>query len=333
LQRVFPGHFFLVSCMNKNKMKETFQPYYKDRDIPSILTSIRKGNNEVAHPPFLKRPFGIHRTFFTEAGFERDYLRYMRLPMPLSRALHTTFPDTIQIFYKRRGVGTSFMGRLSPGDKINVIGPLGSPIDINKLLTHYDSFLLIGGGTGMAPLIFLVQAFRYYNMKVTAFIGIDSFKNLKHRDPHARSYTESTESVYIYVDDLKEVGLDKEEIYVSIEEGDTDEVAKLSGIPTSNVFKGFVSKQFELYISGAPTAERSCVIACGPKAMLEAIYKTTKERRINLKVFLERPMACGVGVCLSCVLEMRDPTGNRTYKKVCTDGPIFDANEVIWNSD
>ena len=75
-------------------------------------------------------------------------------------------------------------------------------------------------------------------------------------------------------------------------------------------------------------AEMIC--ACGPMPMLRNIANIAKENNIPCQVSLEQRMACGVGACLGCAVAVFDENGQQTYKHVCKDGPVFNAEEVVF---
>lgn len=80
---------------------------------------------------------------------------------------------------------------------------------------------------------------------------------------------------------------------------------------------------------GAAAFDR--VLACGPKPMLKAVARVCGELGVPLQVSLEERMACGVGACLGCACKTAMPDGGTHYRHVCKDGPVFDAEEVVWD--
>jgi dihydroorotate dehydrogenase electron transfer subunit len=81
---------------------------------------------------------------------------------------------------------------------------------------------------------------------------------------------------------------------------------------------------------------RDCrVVCCGPEPMMEAVAKVTAQRKVACEVSLETPMACGIGICFSCVAKVRDAkasggSGGWDYKRTCVEGPVFDAERIEW---
>ena len=78
-------------------------------------------------------------------------------------------------------------------------------------------------------------------------------------------------------------------------------------------------------------ASTSCRIACcGPEPMMEAVAKIALARGVACEVSLETPMACGIGICFSCVVKTNQPDGDWDYKRTCVDGPVFPAEKIVW---
>ena len=305
-------------------------PQRRDKAIsPMKWDDLRHASNIIKPASYLKRPFGIHRAFYPY--FEKDYLNKLSLPQALATVLHTVFPNKFEIFYKVQpnGIGTNELTKLKKaegkkrGSKLQIIGPLGRGIDIKEIRTHgFEEIHVIGGGVGMAPLIFIVQALRYYSYPVKAFIGTQNIGMLKYPDSLSQSFEEKDATIYI--NDLFDLGIDKSDIRVS-----TLTVDKIDHmIPTRNQYQGLVTDQYRQFLKAARSQKKILAFACGPMGMMKALVQTAEEFDIQLKVLMEKRMACGIGVCLSCVCETK--TGEGNYSRVCTDGPIFNASEIIW---
>jgi dihydroorotate dehydrogenase electron transfer subunit len=89
---------------------------------------------------------------------------------------------------------------------------------------------------------------------------------------------------------------------------------------------GFVTDLVRPVVSDSPLASR--IVCCGPEPMMEATAKLAAELHVPCQVSLETPMACGIGVCFSCVARIRDAEGNWDYRRTCVEGPVFDAKDV-----
>ncbi|MBM4058106.1 MAG: dihydroorotate dehydrogenase electron transfer subunit, partial [Planctomycetes bacterium] len=77
-------------------------------------------------------------------------------------------------------------------------------------------------------------------------------------------------------------------------------------------------------------SDRMQVATCGPEAMMAAVARWTAERSIACDVSLETPMACGIGICFTCVAPIRGADGGWDYRRTCVEGPVFDAASVVW---
>jgi len=136
------------------------------------------------------------------------------------------------------------------------------------------------------------------------------------------------------------------------------------GIPKENLFHGLVPEQYRQYLERNPphldplpraTGERRIpsplpskgegqgegsaghgrVVAftCGPNRMMELVAEIAQQAGVRLLVLLEKRMACGIGVCFSCVQKVRRPNGTEDYARICTEGPLFDAKDILWKND
>ena len=72
------------------------------------------------------------------------------------------------------------------------------------------------------------------------------------------------------------------------------------------------------------------IVCCGPEPMMAAVAEIACAANVPCQVSLETPMACGIGICFTCVAKVRDAEGNWDYKRTCVDGPVFDAAEIEW---
>jgi dihydroorotate dehydrogenase electron transfer subunit len=76
--------------------------------------------------------------------------------------------------------------------------------------------------------------------------------------------------------------------------------------------------------------DRCRIVTCGPEIMMEKVAEVAAARGIACEASLETPMACGIGICFSCVAKIRQPDGGWDYKRTCVEGPIFDAAQIVW---
>ena len=243
---IIPGQFIMMAT----------SPQKQDIVAAPMRWDNLKSSFKIEPTSYLKRPFGIHRAFYP--NFEATYLQKLSLPPALAAVLHTVFPNKFEIFYKvlTNGVGTRELTRLKKGDKIQVLGPLGNGLSMRDIRDEgFEEIHVIGGGVGMAPLIFMVQALRYYSYKVKAFIGTEKIGMLKYQhnsDGLSETFSEELQDATLYIDDLKDIGINQADIYVS--SATTENVERI--IPEKNFYQGFVSDQYKGYLKLTPPKKR-----------------------------------------------------------------------------
>jgi dihydroorotate dehydrogenase electron transfer subunit len=201
---------------------------------------------------------------------------YPLLRRPFSVANYTD--KYIEIIYRVVGEGTNILSSKKEGEFIDLLGPLGNGfLDING----NKKIFLVGGGIGVAPLIYLKNVIeRYYKLPYSAYFGFNS----------------------------------ADEVYV-----------EFGNIATMDGSKGAIGNVVDLAESALD--EKSIVFACGPTIMLKRLAYVCYEKGCDMRVSLESRMACGIGVCLGCVVETESG-----YKKVCDNGPVFDYKEIVWQA-
>lgn len=205
----------------------------------------------------------------------------------LRRPISINFVDTklnqIWFLVQLVGAGSRALGRLREGDTLNAILPLGNgfsmPVSAEK------KHLLVGGGVGTAPLLYLGAQMNLMGMRPTFLLG-------------AR-----TKDMLLQLEDFERVG----DVYVTTEDGSAGE-------------KGFVTQHSILF-----KQHFDRISVCGPSPMMKAVARFARANSVPCEVSLENMMACGLGACLCCV--EKTVKGNVC---VCTEGPVFDINELTW---
>ena len=330
LEYVVPGQFVMIDTLpyvkrRKIDIRQSFRPLATPRSYSSIA---RKMN--LTSKSFLKRPFSIHRAYYRH--FELGYLKNIYLSRTLASITHTVFPHKFEIFYKliENGTGTNELKQMKEGDTFQILGPLGKRPNLAKWQTDgIEEVHLIGGGVGMAPLMFFGQALKYYSFRIKAFIGIDRIDSLLFKAPLAATFGEKDpRKAYVYIDNLKSIGLNDNDIYISFEKTISDSSTDI-GLPGQNFFTGFVSEQYKDFLEKLNETSGILVLTCGPKPMLKALEKITSEANIPMKVLLEKRMGCGIGVCMSCVCPTKKNNVEQ-YSRVCMEGPLFDSQDIDW---
>jgi dihydroorotate dehydrogenase electron transfer subunit len=211
---------------------------------------------------------------------------FLKRPMGISDANDAT--GTISFIYQICGKGTRALAEQKIGRELKIIGPLG-----NKFLVHKNaqSLALVGGGTGIGPLLFCAKKFYtdYPNIALYGFIGART-KNILCGIDEMRGFTKET---HITTDD--------------------DSYGQ-KAVATDALFSFLEKKSVDQ------------IISCGPTAMMKKTAEIATKRAIPCQVSLEEYMACGFGACLGCPCEIK----NEGYKMICLEGPVFDAEKVVW---
>jgi dihydroorotate dehydrogenase electron transfer subunit len=116
------------------------------------------------------------------------------------------------------------------------------------------------------------------------------------------------------VDDFRALGLD---VRLSTDDGSAGR-------------KGFVTDVLRELLDTEPADASRRIVCCGPEKMMEAVAHLAAQRRVPCEVSLETPMACGIGICFSCVTKVRDDAGGWDYRRTCVEGPVFDAERIVF---
>ncbi len=234
------------------------------------------------------------------------------LRRPLS--VHRVNGENFEILYEVKGKGTKILSQREPGEYLDVIGPLGNGFVFRETRNQSTETrnILVAGGIGVAPLVFLAERLR--NLQTPA---------CRQARPNSKLQTlvligANTKHKVLCVDEFKKLGC---RVQVATDDGTVG-------------FKGRVTQLLEKILRGTRNEERGTIYACGPDAMLESLAKITKLYKLECQVSLENFMGCGIGACLGCVVKIGRTTHNaqRTtiYQRVCKDGPVFDINKIIF---
>lgn len=219
----------------------------------------------------------------------------------------------IDILHRAVGRGTRWLSRLRPQEPVSILGPLGIPFEV---LDGRDVAWLVGGGIGLPPLIWLAEVLAGCGKQVVAFCGARSADLLPPTRVSGVPVSSGEPTLA-----LREFAAAGVPALVSTDDGSLGEAARIP-----DVFARYVDQHTDQVRSAA-------IYACGPEPMLRAVARMGIERGIPTQVCLERVMACGMGTCQSCVVKIHDASAEDgwRYRLCCTDGPVFDAREVVWD--
>ena len=227
---------------------------------------------------------------------------------PISIMSVDTDNGTFDLLYKVVGEGTRQLAERKIGEVLSIIGPIGNGFE----LTDKKLPLLIGGGVGMPPMIAIAQQMKDTNHDPFVILG--------------------SEVPFPFTPELSKMGNpcpNASHTMPLLEEWNI--ACRLASLQNyEGVFKGYVTDLAREYLNTLSTDELAQVevYSCGPHPMLEAVAKLAKEYDLPCQVSLEEYMACAVGGCAGCVVEVQTDNGP-AMKRVCVDGPIFDATTVF----
>lgn len=212
--------------------------------------------------PLLRRPFGVH-----DAG-----------------------PWGIEIFFKTAGKGTAILAEAGPGDRLDILGPLGRGFSAAGM--KGGSAMLVGGGRGIAPLYFLARRLLELGIRISILYGGRTESDLPLRDK------------------LKALGAG---LLCSTDDGTFGAAGLVTDLAAREMRKD----------------RPDMVYACGPDPMMKALAAATADAGVKAEFSLESVMGCGIGACWGCVHRIRNEAGSG-WVKICESGPVFPADMIVW---
>ncbi len=214
-------------------------------------------------------------------------------------------PVAIDLVYLVKGKLTSRLAKLTASQAIELWGPLGNSFST----TPTDHLIMVAGGIGQTP--FLTLARQAY--------GASTFG----RDPsHIGQYAQRVSLCYgarsaSYLAGVEEFREAQVSVHIATEDG-------------SLGFAGRVTSLLEQVLDMESDLAKVRIVCCGPEPMMEAVSQIAARRSVVCEVSLETPMACGIGICFSCVAKIGS-AHDWDYKRTCVEGPIFPASTVQWH--
>jgi len=266
---------------------------------------------------------GVMRTLLTGLEIAREAragqfvnVQVAKTTDPLLRrpfSVHAVYPDEgiFSLLYVLVGRGTALLRQVQPGEIVSVVGPLGRGFDLGD--APDTEHIVVAGGCGAAPLHFLCDALcaKWGCESVTVLAG----------------------------------GRSRDAVLCEMEFRSHGVAVGISTDDGSYGYSGFVTELLRERLSERDREKPVRVYSCGPHVMMKEVARICAEAGVhNCQVSLENNMACGLGVCMGCVQKIRsvrpvseNPFPETTselmdwhFERVCTDGPVFDAEDVIW---
>lgn len=239
-----------------------------------------------------------------------DPQRPMRRPLSIMRV--DPQAGWVEFLYKVFGEGTRLLARRQPGELLSLLGPIGMPF---RPHAERPRTLLIGGGVGIPPMVFLADRLRR-DPAWQPFVIMGSEVPFPFTSrPSQHIVPGMPEGVIAAMPLLEDWGV-------------PSRLTSLQGYP--GCFEGYVTELARAWLDALDATQRGEVevFACGPHPMLEAVARLAREYDLPCQVSLEEFMACAVGGCAGCVVEVATEQGP-VMKRVCVDGPVFEARSVF----
>lgn len=215
----------------------------------------------------------------------------LRRPFSIARVSSKgPFAGTVDIVFDAHGPGTEWLAGVGTHQVLDVVGPLGTAFPLPQ---RPVSCLLVGGGYGTAPLLFLADELSRKGLRVDMIVGAATRERLF---------------------DIIEVRRASASVTFTTEDG-------------SHGVRGRVTDVLE---DRAASCRTGVVYACGPNAMLRAVSERCQQLSLPVQVAVEERMGCGVGICFTCVMPVRDRDGEVHNLRTCLDGPVLNGAHIAW---
>lgn len=229
------------------------------------------------------------------------------LRRPISIAEINAGNKEITLLYRIRGKGTERLAQVKPGEELSLLGPIGRGFTVPA----EGELLLVAGGIGVFPLLALAKAAKGKNLSVRLFWGGEN-----------KAFFES-----VGLESWQEAGIPVE---LSTMDGSVGEKGTVLDLIKKEYFG--TSQQVGTNLQAVPSPAQTSVAICGPNLMMQVVSEYFLEYGYPVEASLEERMGCAVGACLGCICTLKDEiSGNLRRAKVCKDGPVFNAKEVVWN--
>lgn len=207
-------------------------------------------------------------------------------------------PESIDLIYVRKGALTGPLADCPTGTMATVWGPLGNGFSD----AHCDRLILAVGGIGQTPML------------VTG------------RDALRREWAGSVEMIYGARRATLLAGLGDFAGAGFAVQTCTDD----GSCGTPGLVPDHLSRRLRRRVDAGDSLSTR-VITCGPEIMMQKVAEVCREFDVPCQVSMETPMACGIGICFSCVAKVRQDDRTWDYKRTCVEGPIFDATQIVWD--
>ena len=237
------------------------------------------------------------------------------LPMRRPMSIMQTEPDEgwLDLLFKEVGAGTRLLAHKEPGERLSLLGPIGNHFESQP---GFGRPLLLGGGVGIPPVVFLALYWRIMRPDLAPLVLLGSEVPFPFEVCAPEAVAGMPEGARAAMRSLVDLGIPNR---------------LTSGAGYEDCYPGHVTDLAREWLDRLAFSERErvAIYACGPAPMLRAAAALAADYSLPAQACLEEYMACGVGGCAGCTVALRTPAGP-AMKRVCVDGPVFDAHRVVW---
>lgn len=213
-------------------------------------------------------------------------------------------PIAIDVVYLVVGRMTKRLPNVIVGSELELWGPLGNGFPARQV----KHLVMVAGGIGQTP--FLALAREFLNQRAYG----EPARRGARAERVTLCYGARSKEYLAGVEDFERLGV---EVRIATDNGTAGS-------------KGFVTGVLDNLLTDTAAVADCHVVTCGPEPMLAAVAKLAAARGVSCEVSLETPMACGLGICFSCVTRVKDETGAWDYRRTCVEGPVFDAAKIVF---
>lgn len=203
------------------------------------------------------------------------------------------YGGTIELVVAAHGTGSRWLSERSVHERVDMVGPLGTAFGIP---TEPVNALLVGGGYGSAPLFGLAEVLKARGCRVDMVLGAST-----------------AAKIYAPLEGKRSVNI----MTLTTEDGSTGVKGRVTDVMAQIIERNNVE----------------IIYSCGPMAMLAAVDQVAHKANVIHQCAVEESMACGIGVCMTCVIPMRDAAGVIKMQRSCIEGPVVDGSSVVWGSE
>lgn len=214
-------------------------------------------------------------------------------------------PAGIDFGYVIVGKMTSLLTGMKPGERVNLWGPLGNGFPV----PGSGHLALVAGGIGQTPFLAVIR---------------EALQRRRYGDPPRLIPQTPSKITLCY-------GVRSQEYLAGVDEFAKEKIdMRLATDDGTAGHHGFVTQVLQQLIDGPDRPDQ--IFCCGPEPMMHVTARIALQAGLPCWLSLETPMACGFGACFSCVTRIRQPDGTWDYKRVCVEGPVFPAEQLVFEA-